>query len=232
MKLGRIIGTAINAVCWAAVAGSCGFVAYNYFHQRSVAEDEIVKCRSKEDRDLVSSLSKLKEKVKDIHKKEAASEVKTVVDLGMIDKSAFYEVSKKAEEAMDTLEKNSIGGIVSSQDFTDAFKDIPDTGSLVKEIIGDAKKKSILNNRTPEDKKTISDLFDAEVKYSDLLAKERGYLPNFWGCIHAFAVDMKRRGMPKFAVYMICGGPAAILFAVGAGYCFNVCRVLRDVYYS
>ena len=221
-----------GGICIATQAASCLNVAFNYFYQRNRVKKQVPTWRTPEENKIIDAYHEAKKAVNDLHAKEALSSVNVPIDTNSIDASTFSDISKKAEEAFNTLKENSIEGYVSDKDFKEAFKNISDTDKTVAEIIGKAKADVIINNRTPEDHALIKKFNDLMEKRADLIAKERGYIPKFFESLGHFACQCRDKGIQPFITYIMLTGPGYFGMVLGFKYVVKIATLVHDVYNS
>lgn len=231
----KILGAITTVVGLAIIgfeAGTCVNVLVNTFVQKSKTKKAIPTWRTDEDKAVVKAYTELRARVDDIHRAEASMDIPVSVDVRNIPSSAFGDISAKAGEAFTTLEKNSVGGFVDSKTFADAFKNIPDTNATVNDILGKAKTQTIINNRSEKTKELLKSYDEAYLKYGDLIAKERGYMPKFFETVQMFADEMKKKGVPGFVTYVLMSGPGYFGMVLGMMYLVKVSKLVHGVYRS
>lgn len=231
----KILGAITTVVGLAIIgfeAGTCINVLVNTFVQKHKTKKMIPSWRTDEDKAVEKAYHELRTRVDDIHRAEAAMDIPVSVDVRNIPSSAFGDISAKAGEAFTTLEKNSIGGFVDSKTFADAFKDIPDANAAVTEVLSKAKAQTIINNRSEKTKELLKSFDEAYLKYSDLIAKERGYMPKFFETVQMFACEMKKKGVPGFITYVFMSGPGYFGLLFGFMYLVKISKIVHAVYLS
>lgn len=231
----KILGALTTVVGLAIIgleAGTCVNVLVNTFVQKHKTKKMIPSWRTDEDKAVEKAYHELKTRVDDIHRAEASMDIPVSVDVRNLSAYGFDSISAKAGEAFKTLEQNSIGGFVDSKTFSDAFKDIPDTNAAVTEVLSKAKAQTIINNRSEKTKELLKSFDEAYLKYSDLIAKERGYMPKFFETVRLFAYEMKKRGVPGVVAYFFMSGPGYFGLLFGFMYLVKISKIVHAVYLS
>ena len=231
-KILRTLTTVVGLAIIGLEAGTCVNVLVNTFVQKSKTKKQIPSWRTDEDKAVMKAYHELKTRVDDIHRAEASMDIPVSIDVRNLSAYGFDSISAKAGEAFRTLEQNSVGGFVDSKTFSDAFKDIPDTNAAVTEVLAKAKAQTIINNRSEKTKELLKSYDEAYLKYGDLIAKERGYMPKFFETVQMFAVEMKEKGVPGFITYVLMSGPGYFGVLLGLMYLVKISKLVHGVYRS
>lgn len=174
-----------------------GIVAVGTFwsHERGRRHVEIVKNRSKEDLETIKKSSELAGEVAKLKKAEATKDVPVSIPVSEVE-SAVGEISQRAERMVESIKES--GEYISDDDLKEAFEGIQDTDEPIKKLINSKRAEAIIESRSEEDLKLISDAEEMKKAAQSIFLRENSLLPDLETSIMMFASRHKK--IPRIVI--------------------------------